>query len=106
MCDTIVIVRPDRVLFAKNSNRDPNEAQLLDWQPRHEHDAGTIQRCTGANEHHVVIGNEAVFTNQKYRKTGLTGMDLVRLGLERAATAREAVDVITELLERHGQGGG
>ena len=33
-------------------------------------------------------------------------MDLVRLALERATTAREGVEVITALLEAHGQGGG
>jgi hypothetical protein len=32
-------------------------------------------------------------------------MDLVRLALERAATADDALDVVTTLLERHGQGG-
>jgi dipeptidase len=32
-------------------------------------------------------------------------MDLLRLGLERATTATEALEVITSLLERHGQGG-
>jgi dipeptidase len=60
----------------------------------------------GANQHGVVIGNEAVFTTEPYADTGLTGMDLLRLALERSATAAEAVETITRLLETHGQGGG
>jgi dipeptidase len=65
----------------------------------------------GANEHGVVIGNEAVFTRgardrrDKEAPSPLLGMDLVRLGLERATTAHEAVGVIVDLLEEYGQGG-
>uniref|UniRef100_A0A7S3P606 Dipeptidase n=1 Tax=Amphora coffeiformis TaxID=265554 RepID=A0A7S3P606_9STRA len=62
----------------------------------------------GANEHGVVIGNEAVWTVEAdlddYDEPALLGMDLVRLGLERGGTAREALDVVTTLLETYGQG--
>ena len=132
MCDTIAVVRPQGVLFAKNSDRDANEAQLLEWVPGSGHSAGERVRCTwieipqvartnavllsrpfwmwgaemGTNEHGVTIGNEAVFTDQPYAKTGLTGMDLLRLALERSETATDAVETIVDLLDAHGQGGG
>ena len=132
MCDTLVSLTPDGVLFAKNSDRDPNEAQTPRWYPASDHDPEPGQvDCTwisipqvehthavllsqpwwmwgaemGANEHGVVIGNEAVFTNQPLGDPALLGMDLLRLALERAATAHDAVAVIVELLEQHGQGG-
>jgi hypothetical protein len=59
----------------------------------------------GVNECGVCIGNEAVFTKGPYSRKGLTGMDMLRLALERSRNALEAVGVITGLLERYGQGG-
>src|SRR3970282_153829 len=54
----------------------------------------------------VAIGNEAIFTKvPANKKPALLGMDLLRLGLARAATAHEALNVMIELLEQFGQGG-
>jgi dipeptidase len=119
-------------VFGKNSDREPNEAQYLDYLPAADCPPGSSLHCTyidipqvehtynvllskpfwmwgaeiGANEHGLVIGNEAVFSKVPAPKEpALIGMDLLRLGLERAATASQAVEIITSLLERFGQGG-
>lgn len=131
MCDTLIKLTENGYLFGKNSDRSPNEPNLSIFLPRMETTSETL-RCTyieipqvpvtyachlvkpswiwgaemGVNEFGVVIGNEAVFTKSKDKKTErLIGMDLLRLALERAATAKEAVEVITGLLEKYGQGG-
>lgn len=132
MCDTLVSVHDDRVLFAKSSDRDATEPQHLEWHPAAEHAPGSRVSCThidiaqaarthavllsrpywmwgaeiGTNEHGVTIGNEAVFTKERVPGAGLTGMDLLRLALERAKTADEAVQTICALALAHGQGGG
>ncbi len=135
MCDTMVAVPPTTadgaVWFAKNSDREPGEAQLVEHLPARFYSSPAALRCTyleipqvkrtyevllsrpfwmwgaemGANEYGVAIGNEAVFTRLPVERTGLTGMDLLRLALERATCAREALELITHLIARYGQGG-
>ena len=136
MCDTFVATAAatadGSVIFGKNSDREANEAQALEYHPAQEYPPGARLRCTyidipqvpvtravllcrpfwmwgaemGANAAGLVIGNEAVWTRMPLnRKDGLTGMDMLRLALERAGTAEQGVDVMAGLLHDFGQGG-
>ena len=134
-CDTMVALAPATAagitLFAKNSDRPALEPQPLRQFAAERHAPGSTVHTQyleipqaertaamigsqphwlwgfehGMNEHRVAIGNESVFTREHLGERGLLGMDLVRLGLERARTAEEALAVITGLMEEHGQGG-
>lgn len=135
MCDTITAL-PEwsltgSTIFAKNSDRSPNEPHLVIRQEAKTYEPGTRVKLTyieipqaghtlecillkpswtwgaemGVNSAGVAIGNEAVFTKAKRGEPALTGMDLVRLALESAGSAKDAVDVITMMLETYGQGG-
>jgi secernin len=130
MCDTLCAATSTGTLFAKNSDRPPHEAQIVEPFARRSSggslhtqyltlpDAGAHALLGsrpawlwgaehGVNEHRVAIGNEKVWTTDDpgAAPPALLGMDLVRLALERARTADEAIDHLTELLEAHGQGG-
>lgn len=132
MCDTLVLRQDGVSWLAKNSDREPAEPQLWRYYPAVSGDTARTVRTTyldipqrsvrhavllsqpswmwggemGVNQHGVAIGNEAVFTKLTRRHgEALLGMDLLRLGLERGASAREALAVITEHLERFGQAG-
>lgn len=136
MCDT-AFAPPSSTekfctLFGKNSDRQRNEAQLLEYAPGYKHSTGASQLCTyisvpqvrqthsvlisrpfwmwgaemGVNEHGVAIGNEALLARDVQPiAPALTGMDLLRLSLQRASSAAEAVEVLTDLLGKYGQGG-
>ena len=135
MCDCLVALYPatstHSTLFAKNSDRPPSELQVVErFEPRLERKTSTTyldidgaKRDTfafvgsrpawmwgvehGVNVAGVAAGNATIYTTLDPRGTanGLTGMDLVRLVLERSVTAAAAVELIGTLLERHGQGG-
>ena len=119
-----------RNMLCKNSDRPLGESQPLQFYPRRTYGEGQMLRCThltipqtqiawavlgcqpywiwgfemGVNEWGLSIGNEAQGSRcAAETEEGLLGMDLLRLALERAQTAREAITVITALLERYGQ---
>lgn len=120
-----------QTLFAKNSDRPPEECQPLVQVKQTKHKPDSSLRCQfievpqvgvtyghvgsrpywcwgyehGFNEHQVAIGNEALRSKfPEADEPGLVGMDLVRLGLERGRTAAEAVRVITTMITAFGQG--
>lgn len=135
MCDSLValpdVTKTGELIFGKNSDRPAGEMQEAIVIPPQSYTTPTSVECTyitipqvertlaviisqpkwmwgaemGANECGVVIGNEAVWTTEPTRSTGLLGMDLVRLGLERGTSAIKALQVIVELLSQYGQGG-
>jgi len=131
MCDALCGLGPSGMVFAKNSDRPIGEVQLavpfgrrasagctLRTQYLSIGDTGAhaaLLSCPtwlwgaehGVNEFGVAIGNERVSTVHRVAEArpALTGMDLVRLGLERARSADEAVGIMTDLLTTHGQGG-
>lgn len=136
MCDTLVALGQytanGDVLFAKNSDREPNEAHHILYVPAARHVLGDQVNCTyltipqveetyavllakpfwiwgaemGTNEYGVTIGNEAVFTKVGYSKApGMIGMDFLRLALERSRTAESALHTMIQLLEVYGQSG-
>ncbi|MEZ4864713.1 MAG: C69 family dipeptidase [Caldilineaceae bacterium] len=120
-----------QTIFAKNSDRPADECQPLVLRERQTHAPGALTRCQfvtipqvattyrhigsrpywcwgyehGFNEHQVAIGNEALHSKfPEATEAKLVGMEILRLGLERARTAAEAVDVITGLVSVYGQG--
>ena len=133
MCDTLceLMSKTGETIFAKNSDRSPNEPHLIIRVPAQNHARGSQVQLTyisvpqsehtletilckpswtwgaemGVNSASVAIGNEAVFTKAKRGPDALTGMDLLRLALERSESALEALNCMTSLLEKYGQGG-
>lgn len=126
------LCKKGHTIFGKASDRAVNEPQPLIFVPASNHAAGTKVKCTyieveqaahtnamilskpswiwggeiGVNEYGVCMGNESVFSKElNTKEQALVGMDIVRLVLERASTAEEAVKVTGELMEKYGQGG-
>ena len=134
MCDLLCalpVASGGAALFAKNSDRPPDESQPFELHPprteavtRATHvevpgPAGATRAVFGSrptwgwgleqgvNEAGLAAGNATIYTTLDPRRApdGLTGMDLVRLVLERCATAADGVSLIEALLRDVGQGG-
>lgn len=121
-----------KVIFGKSADCEVNEANALVRIPGRKHLPGETVRIThlvipqaretyevmltkawwtygceiGINEYGLAMGEEAVFTSEmNEEKDGIIGPDLMRIGLERARTCQEAIELMTSLLEQYGQGG-
>lgn len=115
-CDTLVltskITANKQNTLCKNSDRPLGEAQPLCFYERSEGKYAVLGSRPywmdgfemGANEKGLFIGNEAEGSRMpKEAEKGITGMAMLRIALEKAAAAREAIDVISGLLKEHGQ---
>lgn len=133
MCDTMGKIGNKKYasMFAKNSDRQYDEPQVMVFIDAKQNAYGKLKTTyieieqveythavliskpiwmwgaeMGVNDCGVCIGNEAISTKtSKDNPNSLIGMDLVRLGLERSSSAKEALNVIIELLQKYGQGG-
>ena len=129
MCDTFGVLGKHKI-FGKNSDRSPNEIQKIEYIKGYKTNQKdlkltyiTIPQVTkinsilisrpkwmwgaemGVNEYGLVIGNEAIFTRGKYNKKGITGMDIVRLCLERCNNSKDAVKFIKKIINEYEMGG-
>lgn len=134
-CDTMVAMGDTTesgcIIFAKNSDRQANEPLSVRHIPARTHPTCSKVMATyisidqvkkthacvlfspsnifgaemGFNAEGLVMGNEALFTKVPSDRPALTGMDLVRLVLERCSTSEEGKTTLIELLQTYGQGG-
>ena len=135
MCDTIVALKNSTttksVLLAKSADTEVNEAEQIVKYSRKQYNEGAAARIThrkipqarityetilgrsfwawgselGANELGVAVGNEAAFSNQINQDDGVCCLDLCRIAAERSTNAKEAVEILGQLVEEFGQGG-
>jgi secernin len=120
----------ERTFFGQNCHRPARETQVLRLQPGRSFSMGEKIRSQflelpqarktltvlgiqpqahwgyvhGLNEHSLVMGCASLKTNLCCSGPTLLGTDLVRLVLERCGNARQGVDLLTDLVERYGQG--
>jgi len=117
-------------LFAHNSDLQPQDVPVLQRVPGRAHEpgeksatqflelpqarhtltvlgsqpAGLWGYTHGVNDQGLAAGCTRLRSKLALDRPGLLGTDLVRLALERCHSAHQAVDLITDLIERHGQG--
>jgi secernin len=118
-----------RVVFGHNSHRPVGDWPSLvripgrsmapgeTVQAEHVQLAQVRQTCTvlgsqppgcwglshGLNEYQVAVGHASWGSRLAGLRPGLTGAELTRLTLERCRSARQALDVLTDLISRYGQ---